>query len=267
MDQNLDINMATQALALAPFGVCITDENDQLVYGNKTLFQIFQVEDSEQTQDLAQLPALADAIKNKEAYIELDAQNDMRKRTIKCWHHESTGKANTYFFLDVTDKKALHTEKTQLEDELSRLSTRDKLTGLPNKIALLQGLEPLISRSRRYSNPLSVVHLDLDIEGADDHESDILRLSHMLRDQMRWADMIGRLDESKFLLILPETPEDAANILVDKLNAKITALKEHNGLDINTYFGVANWTTGDDSRLLLKRAAEIANNKREASAA
>ena len=90
MDQNLDINMATQALALAPFGVCITDANDQLVYGNKTLFQIFQVEDSEQTQDLIQLPALADAIKNKEAYIELDAQNDTRKRTIKCWHHEAT---------------------------------------------------------------------------------------------------------------------------------------------------------------------------------
>ena len=266
MDQKLDITMATKALELAPFGVCVAGPNDELFYGNKTLFQIFQLDTAGQSGDLNQLTSLKEAISKKEAYIELGSQDDA-KRTIKCWHHENNGNTNTYFFLDVSEQKALYAEKAVLEDELSRLSTRDKLTGLPNKIALLQGLEPLISRSRRYNNPLTVIHLDVDLSNASDKENSLLKLSHMLRDQMRWADIVGRLNENKFLLILPETPEDAANILVEKLTAKISELKSAANLEISVFFGVANWTTGDDSRLLLKRAAENANQNKDASAA
>ena len=267
MDQKLDITMATSALELAPFGVCITGPNNELIYGNKTLLQIFQVDTSNPGQDLNLLTSLKDAINKQEPYIELEAQNNDAKRTIKCWRHESNGENNTYFFLDVSEQKSLYAEKAMLEDELSRLNTRDKLTGLPNKIALLQGLEPLISRSRRYNNPLTVTHLEVDTKDTDDNHDSLLKLSHMLRDQMRWADIVGRLADDKFLLILPETPEDAANILIEKLTAKISELKSNAKLDIDVFFGVADWNTGDDSRLLLKRAAENAQQNREASAA
>ena len=267
MDHKLDLNIATEALELAPFGVCITGSNNELLYGNSTLFNIFGIQAGAQINNLAQIPSINDAINNKEPYIELDSDTEDKKRTIKCWHHDSNQDAHTYFFLDVTDKKTLFTEKTLLEDELSRLNTRDELTGLPNKIALLQGLEPLVSRSRRYNNPLSIVHLELDLTNDGDQNNTITKLSHMLRDQMRWADMIGRLDENKFLLILPETPEDAASILVDKLSAKIEEMNQNQDANLRVFFGIANWTAGDDSRLMLKRAAENANQNRESSAA
>ncbi len=267
MGHKLDMDMACQALELSPFGVCITGSNGELIYGNKTLFQIFQIPPEKQTTEWNALTSIKEAIRKNEPYIEIDSPSNGKTHTIKCWHHPSEHRdgANTYFFLDVTEKKALFTEKTLLEDELSRLNTRDALTGLPNKSALLQGLEPLVSRSRRYNNPLTVIHLAVDIQDASDHDDALLKLSHMLRDQMRWADMIGRLEEDKFLLILPETPEDAANTLTNKLSDKIAELNNHHNMKINVFFGMANWGTGDDARLMLKRAAEDASKKRTSS--
>jgi len=269
MDQKLDIKMASHALELSPFGVCITGPDNELFYGNKTLFQIFNIPDDEQTNDLNTLTSIKQAIESNEPYIEIDAASKDKKHTIKCWHHTSDkdGDSSTYFFLDVTEKKALFAEKTLLEDELSRLNTRDALTGLPNKFALLQGLDPLVSRSRRYNNPLTVIHLAVDTNNVDEHDNTLIKLSHMLRDQMRWADMVGRLEDDKFLLILPETPEDAAKTLIGKLTDKIEELNTNHNLKIDVFFGMANWDTGDDARLMLKRAAENANQERASSAA
>lgn len=268
MTNSLDLNIATHALDLAPFGVCITGANNQFIYGNKTLYTIFNLGE-EKNQSTKTTPALViEAINSNEPYFEIAETSAESKRTIKCWAHDKQpgNGTNIYFFLDVTEKQKLYSQKTILEDELSRLNTRDLQTGLPNKIALLQSLEPLISRSRRYNNPLTVIHLEVECDNGTSNDDAIVKISHMLRDQMRWADIVGRLDDNKFLLVLPETPEDAANILVEKLNGKISELIEK-GLNVRTYFGLASWNAGDDARLLLKRSAQKANELRTASAA
>lgn len=269
MTNSLDLNIATHALDLAPFGVCITGPNNTLIYGNQTLYSIFNLDGKANSPSNAMPSQVADAINSNEPYFEISATETEAKRTIKCWSHDDPAHAGAriHFFLDVTDKKALYAEKSSLEDELSRLNTRDQLTGLPNKFALMQGLEPLVSRSRRYNNPLTVVHLEITASSADACDNAIVTLSHMLRDQMRWADIVGRLDADKFLLVLPETPEDAAAILVDKLTTRIGELTNSQRLNVKTYFGIASWNVGDDARLMLKRAAQKANELRTASAA
>ena len=76
----------------------------------------------------------------------------------------------------------------------------DSLTGMPNKQAILNALEPQVSRSRRYDNILSLIIVQLtNLEtlrsqiGNEQTNELIVACSHMLNDQVRWADMTNHI--------------------------------------------------------------------------
>jgi len=61
------------------------------------------------------------------------------------------------YYQDVTVQETLRSECNALEKQLQQHNTIDSVSGLLNQQAVRRGLEPLVSRSRRYDNPLSVV--------------------------------------------------------------------------------------------------------------
>jgi diguanylate cyclase (GGDEF)-like protein len=103
-------------------------------------------------------------------------------------------------------------------------ATTDRLTGIPNRQALLVALFGEVERAARYERPLSVGFIDIDHfksvndtygHGAGDR---VLRdVAHALRANLRGTDTIGRYGGEEFLLILPETAIDAAAALAEKL--------------------------------------------------
>lgn len=101
-----------------------------------------------------------------------------------------------HYITDVGPLHLLMQEREYLKDELREALAVDEITGMPNKVALFQSLEPQISRSRRYNNLLSIIimrvnHLDnLDVI---DTANLLLPISQMLNDQVRWADIVGKL--------------------------------------------------------------------------
>lgn len=140
-------------------------------------------------------------------------------------------------------------ERRRLERELAEQSLTDPVTGLLNTRGLIVALEPQVSRSRRYDSPLSLVMLEL--QGAAVDQDLLKRVSRVLKDQMRWADMIGCNAHHQFILALPETRQDDAMKLVEKLRIRL-----HQGEDgFNTAFGVAEWRKADNAHTLLERAA------------
>jgi diguanylate cyclase (GGDEF)-like protein len=164
----------------------------------------------------------------------------------------------------VGEEQHLRNRCGELEDKLDRLSTIDPESGLLNRRAMLQNLEPLVSRSRRYNNPLSVVAMDLLNLGAIKQQygdqaakHTIKQLSFMLKDQLRWADIVSRTETERFVLVLPETNKEAALHLAHKLNNHVTELTvdfEGNALQLQVCFGIAAWEKGNDSVLLLRNA-------------
>ena len=154
--------------------------------------------------------------------------------------------------IDASTEQQLRFERDRLEEDLQQLTTRDPVTGLPNRRALLQGLEPLISRSRRYSNPISLIKLRVDGQGLDDaaQEEVWIKTGQLLKEQMRWADIIGRYDGSDFLLILPETPLDATETLASKLCEQMAQLDSET--KVQAYCGLTSWQKGDDATLMLQ---------------
>lgn len=175
----------------------------------------------------------------------------------------------TVCYLDISEEEALRTARNQLAQQLEQHNTVDPVSGLLNEHAIQKGLEPLISRSRRYQNPLSVVtmhipNLDEITQSSGQVSADkvIVAVSQLLRDQMRWADMVGRLDSGQFVFVLPETDQQAAVALANKIAGQITdfaiAIDDATSLQAHACFGVAAWSKGDDMRLLLSRSNDAA---------
>ena len=168
---------------------------------------------------------------------------------------------------DVTQLQNLIEERENLKTKVAELNPIDQVTGMPNRRALFQNLEQQASRSRRYGNTSSVMIFRLTnlIDfirrfGNDNANELLLSVSQMLNDQMRWADVIGRLDKNEFLFILPETEEAVTSELRDKISDHLTRIKlpgaEDSDFELDYDFGMAQWRKGDDVGLLMQRARQ-----------
>lgn len=271
MDQPLSSGIATEALANAPLGVLILDKTGHITWLNHALEELLAI-DSEllvgRNEDSID-PQWRSLLFTPEPVMLLEATAVRPDRWLQTWRSklQVTG-GNLHYYADITDLQNTREDRARLNEELAQHITRDAVTGLPNRQALLQGLEPLVSRSRRYHNPLSVIRLRIDnlpdIEaefGMGNGDIALTAVAHMLKDQMRWADLIGRFDKDEFLLVLPETNLEAATQLLNKLRQRLATLTpgSRTGLPIKVVaqFGVAGWMSGDDRAKLLRRAREM----------
>lgn len=107
-------------------------------------------------------------------------------------------------------------------------STRDPLTGLSNRGAILSELQNRFDLSRRHGRPLSVVVADLDhfkaINDTHGHGAGDLVLNtfgELVRQNLRGTDLAGRIGGEEFLIVLPETELAGALQLAERLRASL----------------------------------------------
>ena len=103
-------------------------------------------------------------------------------------------------------------------------ATVDPLTGIANRPALLGMLFGEVERAARYSRPLSVGFVDIDLfkavnDSHGHHAGDIVLrgVADVLKANLRATDMLGRYGGEEFMLILPETGVEDAASLCEKL--------------------------------------------------
>lgn len=160
---------------------------------------------------------------------------------------------------DVSAVEHLRAEREHLQTELEAQALHDPVTGLLNRRGLLVALEPQVSRSRRYNSPLSVVVMD--VYGATAEAAFLVRISQILKDQLRWADVIGSSENREFILVLPETHRDDAVSLTEKLNARL-GREFQGGNTAWAAYGVVEWQKTDNTNTLLRRAHAALNQAR-----
>jgi GGDEF domain-containing protein len=156
-----------------------------------------------------------------------------------------------HFFDDRTPQAELCRERDRFREKAESLDPVDHDTGLPNRAAILRSLDEEVSRSRRYGNPLSVIRLTLSAEEGGAPTPALREFAQVLKAELRWVDQIGRYEPASLLLVLPETPAQAAEKLAEKLGRGRAALAivERFSLDV----AVSGWQVGDDTRKLLQR--------------
>jgi diguanylate cyclase (GGDEF)-like protein len=104
----------------------------------------------------------------------------------------------------------------QAAKTLTHQARHDQLTGLPNRLMFLEGLDLALARSRRSQRSLAVVFLDLDnfkeVNDTRGHDAGDLLLSSLtprLLDAVRAGDMLARLGGDEFVVLCEDLEDDA----------------------------------------------------------
>lgn len=130
--------------------------------------------------------------------------------------------------------KSIYDYQTSLEEkneELERLSITDKLTGLYNRAKLDSVLNKEFEKATRYNDIFSVIIMDIDFfKSVNDnfgHQigDDVLKESaKILSSCIRTSDTLGRWGGEEFLIICPNSKQEDAIKLANRINI---AIKQH----------------------------------------
>ena len=109
-------------------------------------------------------------------------------------------------------------------ENLQHLAYHDPLTDLLNRRAMEQQLEREFSRSLRYRTHLALVFIDLDLfkqvndtYGHDCGDALLQYLAQGMSRMSRTSDLVTRLAGDEFVLLLPETPLQKAQLLIERM--------------------------------------------------
>jgi two-component system cell cycle response regulator len=116
----------------------------------------------------------------------------------------------------------------ELEEALWTLATRDSLTKLWNRAAILDVLDREISRASRNEANIGLVMADIDhfkqINDSCGHkggDAALVQVAKRLADNLRKYDTIGRYGGEEFLVIVPEPGETTTETVAERLRLSI----------------------------------------------
>ncbi|TGK01937.1 GGDEF domain-containing protein [Leptospira langatensis] len=119
----------------------------------------------------------------------------------------------------------------QLEESnrnLKELSHKDALTGLFNRRHLMESLHTLLSASKRYDFPLSVLILDLDhFKRANDSlghqvgDKLLANIGRLLASLVRDCDVAARYGGEEFCVVLSNTNREGARFVAERIRSRI----------------------------------------------
>jgi diguanylate cyclase (GGDEF)-like protein/PAS domain S-box-containing protein len=125
-------------------------------------------------------------------------------------------------FVDITEQK--HREET-----LVLLGITDGLTGLYNRRFIMEQIKQQAGKTPRSTYSLAMLDIDNfkqinDTYGHLTGDSVLQALAEIITNSIRYSDFAGRYGGEEFLILFPETTEQAARMIVDRISHR---LKEH----------------------------------------
>jgi diguanylate cyclase len=162
---------------------------------------------------------------------------------------------------------AAHGKIQQLEYELVQMGEKvleDHLTGILNRRGLDSAFTRESSRAERLQKPLSLAILDIDnfklLNDTHGHKvgDDVLvYLVKAIQETMRPDDIVTRFGGEEFVILLPDTSSEQAELVVTRVRRNLTKrlfLHENKRLLITFSAGVAQWRSGELQENLVVRA-------------
>ncbi len=114
---------------------------------------------------------------------------------------------------------------------LAKLAAFDELTGLYNRRAMIGALEAALKRMRVYRSPLSVLMMDLDhFKNVNDNyghaagDAVLREFARRLGVSVRQADIRCRYGGEEFCVLLPETGEEGAQVIAERIRKAVEQL-------------------------------------------
>ena len=158
----------------------------------------------------------------------------------------------------------LQAELIFAREELRDQATRDSLTRLWNRAAILDILQSELGRARRGEAPVSIILADLDyfkrINDTYGHlvgDAVLRETASRMRSAIRPYDEIGRYGGEEFLLVLPKCGAEAAVALGERLQIAINEeaiMLDEGSIPITLSFGIATSDVATEMQAFLSAA-------------
>lgn len=172
-----------------------------------------------------------------------------------------------FSFCDITEQK-------RLQQELLYQATHDTLTGLPNRLLLIDRLEQSIANAKRNGSYIGILHLNLDNfksinESLGHNVGDTLlkQVAERLTFLIREVDTVTRYGGDEFvLLLINQTKEEG---VLNKAKQILETFQKPMSIDthsliITTSIGISFYPRdGDEPHTLLKNAAAALHRAKE----
>ena len=170
-------------------------------------------------------------------------------------------------------QERLKTSQDQL-DEMNMLlfeqSATDALTGLKNRAAFDRIMKQQASRAGRSRAPLSLVMVDVDHcknfneeFGRVGGDEALQKVAAVLKSYARAYDYVVRYQSDEFVVVLPDTTLDGAQIVAERARAAVQAIAwRRKGVTVS--IGVAAALTAEENATLLARLAAALDKARAA---
>jgi len=147
-------------------------------------------------------------------------------------------------------------EKNKL---LKTLADMDGLTGIYNNRYFQSALDKELNRTARNKNPLSLVLVDIDHfkRFNDDHghlvgDFVLTEFSRVMGANLREYDVLARYGGEEFVVILPETTEENAFLVAEKLRSAVEEQSFTEGVEryrVTASFGIASIVSSAEDSL------------------
>jgi len=260
--EDLSHSAALSLLQSNPIAMLLIDDNGK-IQGFNNAFAALLGEAATTLQGASSADGLVTSLLGPGTVINwIMPDGDERWLTVETCTVDTAPGMTARFYQDVTEKLRLKKERDALQKKLKQQALRDeRLPGLLSRYGIEVSLEPLVSRSRRYETPLSLVCISVD--SSQDRDKAVTRISYLLKDQTRWADLVGCTAGHDFILVLQETNQGSALQLVDKLATRITQMNNSAEHPIHACYGITECRKNDDAESMLERAETALTDARQ----
>jgi diguanylate cyclase (GGDEF)-like protein/PAS domain S-box-containing protein len=161
---------------------------------------------------------------------------------------------------DITEEKAA-------QEQVQQLAYYDPLTGLPNRALLNERAHQCIRATRRNRASLAVMFMDLDhfkdVNDTLGHrigDELLIAVASRMKEAMRDVDTVSRQGGDEFVVILPNTDNEGAARVAEKLLAAVAQPCEVEGhlLAVTLSIGIAMYPHDGEAFDVLSRSADAA---------
>ncbi len=147
-----------------------------------------------------------------------------------------------------------------MNQDLQHIATIDKLTGIYNRHKFEELFTLESERSRRFSQPLSLILIDIDnfksvndTYGHDIGDEVLKILTTVVQENIRKIDIFARWGGEEFLILSPTTNLDNIQILAEKLRMAVKHTPFPKVDHITISLGISTFNTDDTFADLFKR--------------
>jgi len=258
-------------LNLSPFGICII-QKDKLIYTNKAFTEIFgfppkQLRDMS-PQDIVYAEDREHARKSVEAMLKGETQSFFMFR-VMTRQDKIKWIMGSVALIHMNEKRAILGNFVDLtEGRVIQLAYNDPLTGLANRMLMMDRLEQAIVTSKRRNGQMALLFLDLDefkevndVHGHLVGDALLVEIAGGLKEVIRREnDTIARIGGDEFLILLTDISqrdhiENIVGHLFERFQEPVLFGDPPLRIKVNFSIGIALFPqNGEDSDTLIRNA-------------